>query len=44
MEKMTKREWERQVTACEHGRQRRKCEICERDEEIAALKRQLEEK
>ena len=28
---------------CEHGSFRRKCEICERDERIAELERELEE-
>lgn len=29
---------------CEHGSLRRACEICERDEEIASLKKQLEDR
>jgi hypothetical protein len=28
---------------CEHGSLRRKCEICERDERIVELERELEE-
>ena len=29
---------------CEHGSLRRACEICERDKEIASLKKQLEDR
>ena len=32
----------RHPSICEHGSLRRKCEICERDDEISALKQQLD--